>query len=554
MSLRDQTNNKDFHKKLPDIVLIPIHADLKKIEERRPFPFFGGKREIFCGPKLQNIDTPERKYIRTSGRFFDIDEVISQLNEFDRKIDLVVSVLESSSTCFPKNLSKLKCPKIALIGDTHHSLYSISSIIRYVKREKFYHLFVSAQPSHLHFFYEVGFRDSALFPPLVEKFENQNKKKSGLTFIGKRWKSSHPRKSRMVQFLAKNLPRKNIPFHFYDRLPYLMWRKTLARSKMVVVSSLNGQLTPQIHQCLFAGALCFVDELSSQTFLYQFFKPGKHLVTWRNFEDLLEKIIYYYNHPVEAEAIAKSGKHQAENNFIITESRRHTISEIVFENKTFPRLLAINDKRCQQKRIESPKFFYPRVRLYENVQELHRIHESLTLISMTEKNLNPSADLADLPRLKITHAFISDNSKNEADLYFQSVGVSEQIKTTILNKTLKYHSYDIGVLETLANQTDWKFLVKSISKLLKSNSLLWIFGKLTSFEREILKREGFKPFVLSKNSAILKIKTISRKICFLFWKLGRYPFPYLTLKPSMEVVPNLNDFLRGWQAYFPFLY
>ena len=96
--------------------------------------------------------------------------------------------------------------------------------------------------------------------------------------------------------------------------------------------------------------------------------------------------------------------------------------------------------------------------------------------------------------------------------------------------------------------------MKSISKLLKSNSLLWVLGKLTSFEREILKREGFKSYLANKNSIALKIKKKSRKFYFLFWKLGMYPFPYLTLKPAMELLPKLNVFLRGWQAYLPFLY
>ncbi len=550
MTLKDQTDYKDNFEKLPNIVLIPYHADIERIA---PYPWCG-KREIFCGPKLPNKDTIKRKYIRTNGRFFDMDEVISQLKEKDQKIDLVFSVLESSTTCFPKNISKLKCPKCAVVADTHHLMYPISTIINYIKSENFEHILTASQRAHLHFFYEAGIRHSAFLPHNKAKFETVDNKKSGLTYIGNRWGSPHLRRSRMVQFLEENLPKNNIPYHAYNRLPILMWRKVLMNSKMVALSSLNGQFTPQIYNCLCAGTLCFIDELSQQTSFFRFFETGKHLVTWRSFEDLLKKISYYYNHPLEAEAIAKAGKLQAENNFGTSESLALTISEFVFENKIDPRFLDINDERCKNNRVESPEYFKARVRLYENIQELHRIHESLTLISMTEKNLKPSADLADLPRLRITHAFISDNSKKEADFYFQSVGVSHQIKTTTLDKTQKYHSYDIGILETLENQVDWKFLVKSISKLLKLNSLLWVLGKLTSNEREILKRESFKPFVLGKNSAVLKIKKISKKICFLFWKLGMYPFPYLTLKPAMETIPNLNVFLRGWQAYFPFLY
>ena len=222
----------------------------------------------------------------------------------------------------------------------------------------------------------------------------------------------------MVQFLEKDLPKHNIPFHHYNRLPHLDWLKVLSRSKMIVISSLNGQFTPQIYSCLSAGALCFVDELSSQTSLYRFFEPGKHLITWHSFEDLLEKIKYYYNHPAEAEAIAKAGKFQVENNHATSVKLALSITEFVFEDKIDPRFLAINDKRCQQKRVESSEYFDTRVRLYKNIQELHSIHESLTLISITEKNLKPSVDLADLPRLKISHAFTSVESKNEADLFF----------------------------------------------------------------------------------------------------------------------------------------
>ncbi len=551
MAIRDLTDNKNYFEKLPNIVLISWHYDNESIG---PYPYCG-RREIICGPNLQNRDSKERKFIRTSGRFFDIDEVLSQLNENDQKIDLIVSILESSNKIsFPKNLSKIKCPKLALVTDTHHSMYPISSVIRYIKREKFEHMLIFAQPAHLHFFYEASIKHCAYIPRPVLKLETVDNKKPWVTFIGKRWKSSHPRRSRMLQFLEKKLPKKNIPFHRYNRLSKPNWRKVLTHSKIVVVSSLNGQITPQIYSALCAGALCLADELSSQTSLYRFFEPGKHFVEWNSFEDLLEKIIYYYNHPGEAEAIAKAGNLQAENIYISYESFPHFVSEFVFENKIDECLLAIKDHRCQENSNEAREYFNARVRLYENIQELHRIHESLRLISMTDKNLKPSADLADLQRLKITHTFISDISKKEADFYFESVGVSHQIKTIMINKIQKYRSFDIGILETPTNQAVWKFLVNNISSLLKLNSLLWVLGKLTSNDKEILKGEGFKPYFLNKTSAMSTIREKSKKLCFLFWKMGMYPFPYLTLKPTMETTTNLNVFLRGWQSNLSFIY
>ncbi len=89
--------------------------------------------------------------------------------------------------------------------------------------------------------------------------------------------------------------------------------------------------------------------------LYQFFKPGKHLVIWRNFEDLLEKLIYYYNHSDEAEVIAKTGKIQAENNYATTESLALTISEFVLEIKLIHAfwLLMITDVRINKLNLQN---------------------------------------------------------------------------------------------------------------------------------------------------------------------------------------------------------
>ena len=528
---------------IPNITLVITNIKMGKLHPRY------SDREIYCGNNLKNKDTPERKYILTSGTHFDVEEILSQLNEDDKKIDLVVLNLEYNVSCFPKNLYKIDCPKIVIITDTFHLRYPISSIINYLKQEDIKHILTAAQPAHLHFFYEIGIKHSAMYPRKVLNLENSHNKTTGITYIGKKWKSSHLRKSRMVQFLEKKLPKFNIPFNYYNRLPYPEWIETMCKSKMVVISSLNGQFTPQIYSALSAGVLCFVDKLSSQTFLYNFFEPNEHLITWNNFNNLLNKIIYYYDRPKKAESIANAGKQQV--NMFTTNKRTATmISEFVFEDKINPKLLAINDKRCQDKRVEHPDYFDARVRLYENIQELHRIHESLKLISFTQRNLKVISDLADLPRLKITHLFTSDKLKTKANLYFQSVCVDHQIKTDTLNNIQELSTYNIGILETQECFIDSSFLVGFISELLKKKSLLFVFGELTPSEFIMLKEEGFKSYKLKDNF----IKKISRKICLWFWKKGKYPFPYLTLKPAMKTVPNLNVFIRGWQSKLQKLY
>ena len=98
MNKNDQVNNSNYLEKLPNITLIPNHGKMGSL----PFHPLSGKREIFCDPNLQNKESIQRKYIRTSGHFFDIDKVLLQLDENDQKIDLVFAPLEVNVLVYQK--------------------------------------------------------------------------------------------------------------------------------------------------------------------------------------------------------------------------------------------------------------------------------------------------------------------------------------------------------------------------------------------------------------------------------------------------------------------
>ena len=63
------------------------------------------------------------------------------------------------------------------------------------------------------------------------------------------------------------------------------------------------------------------------------------------------------------------------------------------------------------------------------------------------------------------------------------------IQTVLLDKIQNPNMFDIWFLETPENQANWKFLVKTLSSLVKPNSLIWVLGKLTSFEYEVLRSD-----------------------------------------------------------------
>ena len=59
----------------------------------------------------------------------------SKLNEDDLNMEMFLFIFLPFKICFPNNLANFKFPKCALVGETHHLMYPISTIINYLKNE-----------------------------------------------------------------------------------------------------------------------------------------------------------------------------------------------------------------------------------------------------------------------------------------------------------------------------------------------------------------------------------------------------------------------------------
>ncbi|HAR62487.1 MAG: hypothetical protein DKM50_02730 [Candidatus Margulisiibacteriota bacterium] len=530
---------------------VPPHLD-------HTYPRYG-KKQIFCGPYLRDGFVGDFQYISTSTLHFDIDEVISKIEDIN-KIDMFIADLEVGIVPFVKGLDKLACPKIGKIGDTFHGMYPLSSLIEYLQVERYDHLLSVAQPAHLHFFFEIGYKHCAALPrlgPSIDVTKGKIQRDIGVIYVGIRFSFHHVRRTLMLFSLERALTAQGIDFRQYTHTGHNEWLSLCSRSKIAVCSSSNNQFTPQIFYIMHTGCLCMVDELSQQTGVYRFFQPGKHFITWRSFSDLISKILYYSEHEDEAAAIARAGQEKAREYFPVEAVE----GKIIYDFATRNILPSENFRADIDKRFNavssgdfSEKKFNRRIRFYENIQDLHRKHETLHILFWKMTDDISAIDVADLPRLNITCCLdetIIDKATAEAVAKDQGVTDITYVYTAELSR---FGLFDICLLQA-DNESDDSQITEMMGYL-KSSAVIFVFSETKEIQKNLIESYGFVPAAKSSCKNFLKrqIDRILVKLPLFLLPFGIYRYS-LSLMPQMEMVEGLYAFYRkSGNTDFKFLF
>ena len=99
-------------------------------------PLFSA-HEVFCGPDATTERTPGLvRALQVPAGSFDVGDVLRELPAAQQP-ELVIVKADATGRCLPSNLRRLKCPKVLLVGDTHHLRQPIRTLLRYALAEPF---------------------------------------------------------------------------------------------------------------------------------------------------------------------------------------------------------------------------------------------------------------------------------------------------------------------------------------------------------------------------------------------------------------------------------
>lgn len=417
---------------------------------------------------------------------FSIDIILDQLpSTFSPDF---VQLTARNMSFIPRGLEKFTCPKVMKIGDTFHlGDGSLTSIVEYCKIFQCDYHWGYQGVQHLHFFVEAGLRNVFWLPgtPVINHYipQKQESKSDDIVFRGSQSKQ-HVYRSKLLKFLQNSGINIDV-----SRKPYIQSLEDYTKSRIVFNCGLNSDSNRRIFEVLMAGGFLLTDRLSSQSGLFSLFQEGVHLECYGNENELLQKIDFYLNNPEKAEQIALSGHRKLIDCYnqqaVWQKLYRYVLQgeiEAPFRLEHDKRVLHIDGTRNE-------KAFDTRLKIYELIQEIHRLNSQIKLLYWKGANKELLSDLADLPRLDITYA---NSSEVLADVenWCDKVGVKEQIHLECLPSEQKDLSqFQMIMVDLPDSLAAMKQLWKEVEPTIAESGFLLIVGK-----PKIWTKERINPF------------------------------------------------------------
>lgn len=360
-----------------------------------PRPFLS-EREVFCGPDCQTtIEGDSVLTIATPPGDFDMAALVARLPTH-QKPDLIVIKADATRRNLARNLDLIPCPKLLLIGDTHHLAGPIGTLIRYASAECFDAIILDHTRHHAHFFLEAGFDRVCWIPALDYALRHRAIAPSSshdLTFVGQIG-AFHPYRRHVLSAVV----RAGLPLQTLRGTPEEA-ADLYAASAITLNCSLNGDLNLRVFEALGAGGFLITDVLSPEAGLERLFSPGRHLVTYRSPGELVELIRHYLSHPEEALAIRQAGQ----AHLLATQSpaiKRAQLYSLLGGGVIDP-ALQVEARPTATPLPARGQALRQRIAAYEAVQHLHQHATRVTVLAGPNDPLALASAVVDLPRVAV---------------------------------------------------------------------------------------------------------------------------------------------------------
>jgi predicted O-linked N-acetylglucosamine transferase (SPINDLY family)/glycosyltransferase involved in cell wall biosynthesis len=350
------------------------------------------KNEVFFGPDAKDEMIGGRPHsIKTPFEKYDAVHFIKQKG-LSEKPSVILVKADSTGRNFPRNLAGFDCPKILLVGDTHHMREPIRKLIDYAKSEPFDRIIFDHTRHHARWFFEAGVANLHWIPALDFTFQRRDiaiRPKRKLTFVGQAGRF-HPYRCHVLE----ELKRAGLPLEVMQTSPSGA-ADVYSDSQITLNIALNGDLNLRVFEALSAGGFLLTDRLTESSGLKALFTPGEDLEVWSGEEELVEKIRYYLANPAEAFRIRRAGQKKLLD-LHSPEVKIREFWDLVLHGKENP-AYSLESERGAIPRI-SAKPIMELLPAYEFFQELHRNRSRLVFYCSTEEIENVRR-FVDLPRV-----------------------------------------------------------------------------------------------------------------------------------------------------------
>ncbi|BAU11449.1 hypothetical protein LEP3755_19430 [Leptolyngbya sp. NIES-3755] len=341
---------------------------------------------------------------------FNVRQIVKQL-PFEPDL---VSLSARLMSFQPRGLSQLNCPTVMKLGDTFHfGDGALSQMIRYCQQLGCDYHWTYQSPQHLHFFAESGLKNlfwlpvsivlDFYVPPASEKIYD-------VIFRGSKSELHCYRNYLLARLNHCDVQTKD----------YVSSLQDYAKAHIVVNTSLNGDLNRRVFEVLMAGGFLLTDRIRPQTGLFELLEEGVHFECYGNETELHDKIQFYLAHPEKAAQIAATG-HQRFLDRYSPQAIQQKLYDYIFNHQIESPFQGDHDRRSQ-----STVKLQTRIKLYELVQELHRIYPAVNLLC---DRISPEivSDLADLSRLDLTYR-VEPNQITKVQSAYMQAGIQNQIR------------------------------------------------------------------------------------------------------------------------------
>jgi glycosyltransferase involved in cell wall biosynthesis len=367
-------------------------------------------REIVCGPDMETTFTNGRlATLNVPVGRHDLRKIVEWLPA-DQKPELVVVKADASWRNLPTHLDGLACPKVLLVGDTHHMQAPLRRVLSYAASEPFDFVVIDHTRHHGHYFVEAGFDKVAWLPAfdvsphLVPEGRDAANEPSShcdpcVVFVGQVG-AQHPYRTHVLETLGKA----GVPLRVLRATPADAAR-LYAGSRVSLNASLNGDLNLRVFEVLAAGGCLLTDRLSPEAGLDELLRDGEHAAVYQSDAELLARARSLLEDPAEARRLARAG-HALYRREHTPGARIAALTRWIDGGSLEARWNLATDRRARMVRSANLGDLQGRLAAYETVQERHRLRaatgERLGLVAWPEVDARLLVDLIDLPRLDLS--------------------------------------------------------------------------------------------------------------------------------------------------------